>query len=324
MGKYSVPTTYKLDQIPAAAIVMPQESGWPSPGLYFHYEDSEEVVGIGEHVELPRLAKAIHDSGIPIRLQGWDPALSQDVSESFSWKRVDGAGDRSATLEMLGEDQASLMSPLPMVWAIFQQCLPFLIWLFSVGYMIWYLYQNWNVLIGYEWIIVLAVTIFGMMVMIQITERYSTAATSRTLGKMVRRQIKRRSGYQIDVDAPDNFEIEVRDPETFDQMVCKIRETALVQVDRTGSRLLFEAKKERWCIPASSLKAVRLQEIQIGSPGESAVATLLYFVVISFATKDGEFEYGLRDDARDFGAFDDTKRARAGVRLYEAVASIVE
>lgn len=322
MGKYSVPTIYKLDQIPGAAIVMPEESGWPSPGLYFHYEDKEEVVGIGEQVELPRLAKAIHDSGIPIRLHGWDPATSQDVAETFSWERDRGNGDRSAKMEILGEDQVSLMSPLPMISAITQQCLPFLIWLFSVGYMIWYLYQNWNALIGYEWIIVLAVTIFGMMVMAQITERYSTAATSRTLGKMVRRQVKRRTGCQIDVDSPDNFEIEVREPDQFDKTVFKIRETALVQVDR--HRLLFEGKKERWCIPASSLKAVRLQEVQIGTPGESAVSILLYFVVISFATQDGEFEYGLRDDARDFGAFDDTKRATAGVRLYEAVASIVE
>ncbi|CAN0175475.1 unnamed protein product [Hapterophycus canaliculatus] len=324
MGKYSVPTIYKLDQIPGAAIVMPAESGWPSPGLYFHYEDSEEVVGISEHVELPRLAKAIHDSGIPIRLQGWDPSSSQDVAETFSWERSGGRPKPSAMITTLADDQASLMSPIPMIQAIVQQCLPFMVWLFSVGYMIWYLYQNWNVLIGYEWIIVVALTIFGMMVMIQITERFSTAATSRILGKMVRKQIKLRTAYQIDPDASDNFEIEVRELDQFEKMVFKIRETALVQVDQKNHRLLFEGKKERWCIPAKSLRSVRLQEVQLGTPGESTVSTLLYFVVISFVTADGEFEYGLRDDGRDFGAFDDTKRARAGVHLYESVASIVQ
>ncbi|TWT92305.1 hypothetical protein [Neorhodopirellula pilleata] len=228
MGKYSVPTTYHLEKIPGAAIVLPEESGWPNPGLYFYHDGSEEVVGIGEQVELPRLARAIHQAGIPIRLDGWDPATDKTVAETFSWQRPEGRPNRTASIETLGDDQASLISPPAMIWAIVQQCLPFLIWAVSVGYMIWYLYQNWNQLVGYEWIIVVVLTIPGMMVMAQITERYATAATSRTLGKMVRKQIKQRTGYKIDVDAPGNFEIEVRETDQFDKLVFKIRETALM------------------------------------------------------------------------------------------------
>ncbi|TWU04033.1 hypothetical protein [Neorhodopirellula pilleata] len=269
------------------------------------------------------MARAIHQAGIPIRLDGWDPATDKTVAESYSWQRTEGRPNRTASIETLGDEQASLIAPPAMIWAIVQQCLPFLIWAVSVGYMIWYLYQNWNQLVGYEWIIVVVLTILVMMVMAQITERYSTAATSRTLGKMVRTQIKQRTGYKIDVDARGNFEIEVRETDQFDKLVFKIRETALMQVDPKGARLLFEGKKERWCIPADSIGSIRLEEVQMGTPGESATSTLLYFVVISFASPMGEFEYGLRDDSRDFGAFDDIKRAKAGKRLYETIRAIL-
>ncbi|WP_146576433.1 hypothetical protein [Neorhodopirellula pilleata] len=103
----------------------------------------------------------------------------------------------------------------------------------------------------------------------------------------------------------------------------QIERLPLMQVDAKGARLLFEGKKERWCIPADSIGSIRLEEVQVGTPGESATSTLLYFVLISFASPMGEFEYGLRDDSRDFGAFDDIKRAKAGKRLYETIRAIL-
>ena len=259
MGKYSHPTTYELSEIEAFAIVRPEVSKWPSDALYFIYDDAEQAVGIGPGVALERLAKAIHGIGKPITLDGWSAGELPDWLDSLQWQR-EGEPTAVANIETLSPDQPSFMSPGSMAWAVFQQTWPFLLWLGLSIYGVWYLYQNWANLGGLEPIIVLALVIFGALAMAQLTERYSTAATSKTLGKMVLRQIRKRSGVELDLTSKDLFETEVRELDQMDKQVFKIRETALMQTDAAG--FCWRAKKNAGTCPPTASRRCGLKRFK--------------------------------------------------------------
>lgn len=65
-----------------------------------------------------------------------------------------------------------------------------------------------------------------------------------------------------------------------------------------------------------------IEEVQAGTPGQSATGALNYYVVVRFAA-DEDKEFGFRYGERDFGKFDDIKRAEGGIRLYEAFESLL-
>lgn len=95
-----------------------------------------------------------------------------------------------------------------------------------------------------------------------------------------------------------------------------------LQADHRDRRMLFEGKKERWCIPSGSIRSLAIEEVQVVTPGQSATGALHYYVVVRFAA-DQDQEYGFCYGQRDFGEFDDIKRAQGGIRVYEAFESLL-
>ena len=82
------------------------------------------------------------------------------------------------------------------------------------------------------------------------------------------------------------------------------------------------ARKNAGRFPAQSIYSVAIEEVQAGTPGQSATGTLNYYVVVKFAA-DGEQEIGFRYGDRDYGEFDDVKRAEGGIRVYELFESLL-
>ncbi len=123
-------------------------------------------------------------------------------------------------------------------------------------------------------------------------------------------------------DANDMIPVEIFVRDQFEKTVQKIHEMGFVQVDHPGQRMLFEGKKERWCIPLKSIRSLAIEEVQAGTPGQSATGALNYYVVVSFAA-DVDQEFGFRYGDRDFGEVDDIKRAEGGIRVFEVFESLL-
>jgi hypothetical protein len=210
--------------------------------------------------------------------------------------------------------------------AIFRQCWAIVLWLVLTGAAIYYGYQNWNNL-GLVRMVLLFVIPLGVMYIAAVyTDRFASASTSYGLGRMARNQIRKRDGVQLDPGANDVIPVEIFMRDQFQNTVQKIHEMGYLQADHSGQRMLFEGKQARWCIPAASIRSLTLEEIQIGTPGQSATGALNYYVVVRFAADDGQKldqEFGFRNAERDYGEFDDVKRAEGGIRVYEAFDALV-
>lgn len=332
MGKYSHPTTYKLSEIAVsgAAIVMPEESKWPEPALFFLYKGEEQGIGIESKVSFKKLAQALHDAGVSVRLDGWQPNQESELTKAFTWQAEPRQVVAKARMETLPPGTVSLMTPQGMFLAAFRQCWALGLWLVLTGAAIYYGYQNWNNL-GLLRMILLFIIPIGVLYIAGVyTDRFATAATSIGLGRMIRKQMRKRDGVQLDPDAPDLIPVEIFVRDQFANTVQRIREAGYLQVDPSGRRMLFEGKKERWSIPAASIRSLALEEIQIGTPGQSALGALNYYVVVRFAADDdpkpGENllqEFGFRNAERDYGEWTDLKRAEGGIRVYEAFDALV-
>lgn len=322
MGKYSRPTTYKLSKIPGAAIVMPEESKWPEPALYFQYDGEEEAIGIESKAGLTRLAQALHDAGVHIRMNSWQPNQDSDFEKAFFWQADPNQVVAKAQMETLPEGTASMMTVGGILVAIVRQCWAIVLWLLITVAAVYYGYQNWNNLGLVRFALLFIVPLGAMMIAGQFTDRFASASTSRGLTHMARDQIRKRDGLQINPDANELMPVEIFVRDQFDKTIQKIHELGFLQADHPGQRMLFEGKKERWCIPSASIHSLTIEEVQAGTPGQSATGILNYYVVVRFAA-DEEQEFGFRYSERDFGEFDDIKRAEGGIRVFEAFASLL-
>lgn len=321
MGKYSQPETYKLAQIDAAAIVLPEESKWPEPALFFYYNGVEQAIGIEYKAGLTRLAQAIHDAGIRVRLEGWQPNQESELKKKFSWQADSSLVTEKAKMEPLPPGSASMMTVGGIFVAIVRQCLAFGVWLLITGYAIYYGYQNWDDLGVFRFGLLIAIPIAAMYIAGVYTDRFATAATSQGLSRMARSQVRKREGIEIDPDAEDLVAVEILKRDQFDKTIHKIHEMGFLQADPVSRRMLFEGKKERWSIPARSIRSLAIEEIQTGAPGQSAMGALNYFVVVQFAS-DEDQEWGFRYGERDYGEHNDIKRAEGAIRVYEAFESL--
>jgi hypothetical protein len=321
MGKYSEPETFKLSEIDRAVIVLPEESKWPAPGLFFHYKGREQVIGIEYKAGLNRLAQAIHEAGIPVRLDGWQPNQESELKKKFSWEADPSLVTEKARMEPLPPGSASVMTVGGILVAIVRQCWALGVWLVMTGYAIYYGYQNWDDLgvfrLGGLIVLSIAVMYFAGVY----TDRVATAATSQGLSRMMQSQMRKREGIEINLDA-DLVPVEVLLREYFDKTIQRIHEMGFLQADVVRGRMLFEGKKERWSIPVRSIRSIAIEEIQTGAPGQSAMGALNYFVVVQFAA-DEEQELGFRYGERDYGELTDIKRAQGAIRIYEAFESLL-
>lgn len=321
MGKYSHPTTYKLSAIDGMAIVLPEESKWPEPALFFHYDGEEQAIGIDAKVGLQRVAQAIHDLGIPIRLDGWQPDSESAFERAYRWERQGDVTER-ATMHDLPEGTPSMMNVGGILLAIFRQCWAIGLWLALTIYLGYYGYQNWNQLGFVRMALIIAVPIAALYVAGTYTDRIATAATSFGLTKMALEQLRKREGVQVNLDSPEILPVEILELDQMEKTIQVLYEMGFLEANQTECCLFFEGKKQRWRIPAGAIISVQLEEIQTGTPGQSAMGTLNYFVVLTFQA-DEERKLALRDGQRDFGEYDDKKRAEGGVYVFEAIESVL-
>jgi hypothetical protein len=317
MGKYSQPITYKLSGISSAAIVMPEESKWPERALFFLYEGEEQGIGIESKASLAKLAQAIHDAGVPVRLHGWQPNQDSEFAKAFSWQADPRDVVEKAKIETLPPGSPSMMTVGGILLAIVRQSWAIALWLLLTGAAVYYGYYHWRNLGLVEVVLLFAIPIGAMYIAAQFTDRFACASTSRGLTRMARKQIRKRDGIQLDPDAHDLIPVEIFFRDQFDKSIQKIHEMGFLQADQRGRRVLFEGKKERWYIPAGSIRSLAIEEVQVGTPGQSATGALNYYVVVRFAA-DEEREFGFRHAERDFGEFNDVKRAEGGIRVFEA------
>ena len=322
MGKYSVPTEYNLAKIEGMAIVKPEESKWPETALFFHYEGEEQGIGIGSKVSLTRLAQAIHDVGMPVRLDGWAPDQESEFARAFSWTSESQKATQSAKVETLPDGTIGMMNAPGIVLAIIRQCWALGLWLLLAGAAGYYAYQNWGNLGVVRMGLLIAFVIGALYVAGIYTDRIATASTSKGLIKMARNALRKRSGVEVELDSDSLVAVELFTPDQFDKTIQKVHEMGFVQPDHARNRILFEGKKQRWSIPAESIRSVSVQEVQAGTPGESATSALNYYVVVTFQAEQ-EMEIGFRHSDREYGEFDDIKRAQGGIEVFEAFESIL-
>ncbi len=322
MGKYSSPDTYKISEIAGAVIVMPEESKWPAPGLFFVYEGEEQVIGIEAKASLKRLAQALHDAGVPVRLDGWQPNQESEFEKAFLWEADPSQVVAKAQMQKLPPETPSMMTVGGILIAIIRQCWAVALWLLITGAAVYNGYQNWNNMGIVRMVLLIVIPIGAMYIAGEITSRFASASTSLGLNRMLVEQIRKRAGLQINPDAGNMIPVEIFVRDQFANTVQKMHEMGFLQADLPGQRMLFEGKKERWCIPAKSIRSLAIEEVQTGTPGQSATGTLNYYVVVKFAA-DEDHEFGFRCADRDFGDFDDVKRAEGGIRVYEAFDSLV-
>ncbi len=316
MGKYSSPETFKLAEIPGAAIVMPEESKWPEPALFFHYDGEEQAIGIDRKAGLSRLAQALHDVGLPIRLDGWEPGGESEFAKEFSWEADPNTVTGKAKIETLPEGTPSLMTPGGIIVAIITQCWAIVLWLVIVAAAIYYGYQNFNNLGVVRLGLLIVMSIGTMYIAGVYTDRYASAKTAKGLTGMATDQIRKRDGLQVDPDAEILLPVEIFTRDQFDKSIQKIHEMGFLQADKAGQRMLYEGKKERWSIPTESIYSFKIEEVQTGTPGQSAIGALNYYVVVTFAAEDKQ-EFGFRFSERDYGEFDDIKRAQGGISIFD-------
>lgn len=322
MGKYSRPTTYKLSKIAGSAIVLPEESKWREPALFFLYDGEEQSIGIEAKVSKQRLAQAIHDAGVPIRLDGWQPDQESEFEKAFSLQADPNQVVARAQMEKLPDGTPGMMTVGGILIAIIRQCWAIVLWLLITGVAIYGGYQNWNNLGIVRLVLLIVIPIGAMYIAGEITGRFASASASRGLTHMAKGQFRKRAGLQLNLDANDLLPVEIFVRDQFANTVQKIHEMGFLQADLSGERILFEGKKERWCIPAKSIRSVAIEEVQAGTPGQSATGALNYYVVVKFAA-DEDQEFGFRNAERDFGEFDDMKRAQGGIRVFEEFDSLL-
>lgn len=322
MGKYSAVTTYRIAGIDSAAIVMPEVSKWPEPALHFIYEGEEQCIGIERRAGLKRLAQALHDAGIDVQLADWRPGQENEFEKAFTWQADPKQVTKTAQLDALPAGSISMMSPDGILLAIVRQCWAFLLWFALAGYSGYYVYQNWGNLGLFRLIVLLAVVLGTGYLTGLYSERIGCASTSKGLIRMSRNQIRKRPGREIDPDADDVYAVEVLERDQFDKSIQKIHEMGLIQIDHAGQRLLYEGKQARWSIPAKAVRSLSIEEVQCGTPGQSASGILNYYVVLKFVG-DGDQEFGFRDGDRDYGEFNDIKRAEGAIRIFNALEALL-
>ncbi|MBT5019333.1 MAG: hypothetical protein HON04_11380 [Planctomicrobium sp.] len=225
-------------------------------------------------------------------------------------------------METLPEGTPGIMNASGILIAIFKQCWALGLWLALTIYLGYYGYQNWNNLGIVRFALLIMIPIGTLFVAGTYTDRIATAATSMGLTQMAIDQMRKRSGVQIDLDAEELVPIEILETEQVEKTIQMIYEMGFLQVDRNAKTLLFEGKKQRWSIPASAITSLKMEEIQTGTPGQSAMGALNYFVFIKFLA-DEEMEFAIRHSQRDFGEFNDVKRAEGAVEVYETIESIL-
>jgi hypothetical protein len=322
MGKYSYPTTYKLSGITDALIVWPEQSRSPSPALCFRYEGAEQLIGIESKARLTHLVQALHDAGVSIWMHGWEPNQQSEFEKAYSWQAEPSQVVEKATIETLPPGTPSMMSAGGIVIAIVRQTWAIVLWLVLTGYAIYYGYQNWANIGIVQMAVLILVPIGVLYIVGEYTDRFASAATSQGLIRMAKNQFRKRNGIQLDLDAEDLLPVEIFVRDQFANTVQKIHEMGFLQADRGGQRMLFEGKQQRWALPAGSIRSLAIEEIQSGTPGQSALGAMNYYVVVRFVAEE-EQEFGFRYSQRDYGEVNDIKRAEGGLRVFEAFESIL-
>ncbi len=319
-GRFSSSDSYKLLEIAGARIVLPEESEWPSAVLFFFYQNEPHAIGIEREVNLKRMAKALHQAGVEVDLDGWHPDHESAIEKEFRWQADPESVLDRASLDPLPPGTPGLFSVDAMVLSLFYQLTALVLALAAIVGSVYYCYQNWNILDPVNLMVAIVVSIGSLYVAGYITDRFGLAAGSKVLVRSAKRQILKRDGLEIDPGANEMVPVAIIARNQFGKTIMKIREQGFLQADTVGQRMLFEGKKERWCIPLHAIRSVAIEEVHTGTPGQSTTGQMNYFVIVKFDA-DEDQEFGFRYDDREYGKHNEITRAQGAIRLYEVFES---
>ncbi len=266
MGKYSQPDTYKLAKIDAAAIVLPEESKWPEPALFFLYKGEEQAIGIESKAGLTRLAQAIHEAGVAVRLEGWQPDQESVLKKKFSWQADPNFITEKASLESLPPGTPSMMTASGIMLAIVRQCWALGVWLLITGYAIYYAYQNWFDLGVFRFGLLIVISIAAMFIAGQYTDRYASAQTSQGLTRMAKGQIRKREGIELNPAADGLIPVEILLRDQFEKTIQKIYEMGFLQADLPRAACCSKARKNVGVFPRGPSGRWRLRKCRPALP----------------------------------------------------------
>jgi hypothetical protein len=316
MGKYSVPTEYKLARMSEVYIVPPEVTKLPCLALCFLYDGKNHAIGIESAVSTRRMAQAFFSAGVPVQMADWQPNQRSEFEQTYSWTAAPNRIKQQATISSLPDGTTSMMAPVGILKAMFIILWPIVLWLSLSGYIGYYCYKNWNNLGLFQLIPLIGIPIGMMWLVGTYLERFGSAGSSKVLIDMAKEQLLKRQGVLI-TDKKPLIPVEVLMRDQFANSIQKIHEMGFLQFDATTDRVLYEGKKERWILPRSSINSVSIEEIQTGTAGQSQTGLLNFYVVINFDV-DSVLELGLRYGEREYGEFNDIKRAEGAIIIYEA------
>jgi hypothetical protein len=324
-GKFSRHEQYKLAGIQLAVIRRAEELKWPFPALFFLCNGEEVVVGINRGISLSRLASAMHALNVPVQLEGWDPRAENEFARTFRIEVADPAAVRpTARIEQIDPSEPKLWTPIGMAIAIVKQCWAGALAIAVIVGAVIHLYRNWRALGLVDVVLSILIPIGVMYLAGVFTERFATASTSSTLGKYARNQIRRRRNVALNIEDDKVHPVEIFHEDQFAKAIQHIHEMGYIEVNIERQQLMFEGKKERWLLPADCLRSLSIEEVQVGAAGDAAFGAINYYVVIEFDTQEKREKLGLRCSKRDFGPWNDVKRAQQAIELFDYIAPLVE
>lgn len=306
---------YPLKDIIAIEIKRGEEIGFPFAMLVLRTNNSGGIVGIPKSISLERVATILHRLGAPVALSGWVP-LEEGESE-YIYTADEIAKFSSMTVIAIPEAEQNL-TPLPnMLLAVVIAGWLLVVWL---GLIIWggvYLYQHradysiWTIICA-------AIAMFASLTIpfgyIEIVGDYWAANYLISVGK---KRVKTRAAALITTFDETAFCVELLNRDQWAAGAPKVADFGFVRVDEHRSQILYEGNKERWFVPFSAVRLVKVEDVQYGTAGESATGQLRCYVVFEAQRESGPFEIGFRNAEKEIGKTTDSRRLRHAVDLFE-------
>jgi hypothetical protein len=281
------------------------------------------IAGVPKSISLERLADTLHRLNVPVILSGWEPSEEVGVSNERKFLAAEDARLIPATVESIPEAERNL-NPVPdMVLALIMGVGPFLLWF---GLIVWegvYLFQNRNVLSIWGIIVAAIAGFFSLVIPITYYEMFGEYIAGGYLVRKGRERAGKRAANLIQSFDDKTIAVETIQRDMFDAMAVKVSDFGFIQVDRNRRRVLYEGNKERWTIPAESIRRCAVEEVQYGAAGQSATGKLRCYVVLEFLKDDAPFEIGLRVADVDFGKATDARRLQKATDLFEEITAIL-
>ncbi len=324
-GQYSSHWDYPLKKIMLLQIVRAHESELPCAFLSIQSENDYAMIGIPASIRLERLAQTLHQLNLPVTLSGWQPAIDPDFDQNeFLYVAADEQPSATATVAELAKEQQGLVTPGVMALAALVGFWAYLVWLGVIIYVGVLVYQNWNALSTVNVLLIGMLGFFSFIIPHAYFERIGNYLAYRITIRAGRKAAMLRPDPLIDVTASGVQAVELILRETWDATAPKVIDYGFLKMDRQRQELHFEGNKERWVVPFTAIRLIKVHEVQYGTAGDSATGQLRCYVILVFQKPNGPYEIGLRPAEQEPGKPTDDRRMRKAVALFEYLSGSLD